>query len=211
MKKLLFIFLLAPLFVFGQTKIKFNQVNPTLPANFEMQNNGHACGADSIKLGSPPDYVAPSGFIFYFGDSITIYTGASDSTKSWTYLVSKALGLTSRNYGSSGAVLEKRSPLNPTGTTNMVDEISLIPTYSAGTTQWLIFSFGINDWNYAGTNYTPTNFITDYTTVMNAVVSKGWPMSRVIITSLGNNGTGVFGTTGGGGGTCTQANKTLFN
>lgn len=164
---------------------------------------------NSTYFGNPPAYVAPSGNIWFFGDSIT--TGAYVNVgQSYTTLVAAALGLTENTFGVSGATLEKQTPLNPTGGTNMIDRISTIPT-KGSSDKYIVFLFGINDWQYGGTNYNPTNFITDYTTIINATIAKGWSANQIYITSLPNNLQSFYNTVGSGGGTLTQASKTAFN
>src|ERR1700761_1246295 len=165
---------------------------------------------NSTYFGGPPAYVAPSGSITFFGDSITAGTGVTTGGTRYSTLVATGLGLTEVNNGVASSTLEEQSPSQPLGATSMVSRISSIPTYSAGTTQWLLFCYGINDFQYAGTNYNPTNFLTDYTTVINAAVTKGWPLAKIVVTSLPYYGSFNYNTTGSGGGTRTTANYALF-
>jgi lysophospholipase L1-like esterase len=185
------------------TTVPNNKVAGSTYSAAESNNLVDAVNAAvQFQIGNPPAYVAPTGNITFFGDSITSGTGASPSSLRYSTLVANALGLTEVNNGVPNSTLEEQSPSQPLGATSMVTRIGSIPTYVAGTTQWLVFMYGINDFQYAGTNYNPANFTTDYTTVLNyATATKGWPNNRILITSLTYYGTTLFGTTGAGGNT----------
>ncbi len=118
--------------------------------------------------------------ITFFGDSYTAGLGASSSAVRWTTLLSKYLGATEDNRGVTGTTVEKRSPIDWAGTPNMVDNIPTIPTKTASLSL-LVFAFGLNDMGYVGANYTTANYITDYTTVLNAAIADGWDPSQILI------------------------------
>lgn len=203
MKKLLFILLLAPLFVFGQTQTQITS----------NQIKSNPLKVDSLYSGvtqSIPSY--GGGLFILFGNSIGTGSFLTDTTQAFGHVVATQLGESIRNYSVIGSVMEKRSPLNPTGGYNMVDNMTNVPAYSAGTTKWLCIELGINDWFYAGANYTSANFTTDATTVWNYLTTtKGWPGNRIIL--LGSNRVqgSLYGTTGTGGGTRTLVNQQAFN
>lgn len=144
-------------------------------------------------------YSSPSGGIWFFGTSITAGTGSTGGTR-YSTIVANTLGLTEHNFGLSGATLESRSPSNPFGANNMIQSISNIPTYVAGTTRWLVFEFGINDFIVGYTNYNPTNFQTDYTTVIDSALAKGWPSNQIIIYSPTYPHSRIYGLAGVPGG-----------
>lgn len=181
MKKLIIILLLIPFAVFGQTQIKTSQINPTLPANLTIHNNAHKYTADSIYLGSSvATRITPTGSMTFFGTSITAGVSVTGSGTRYSTQVANALGLTEINLGTAGQVIEKQSPIQ-TGL-NAIDNMVNITTYSAGVTRWLIIEPGPNDFQIGLANYTPTNYQTDLTTVINYCIStKGWPASKILI------------------------------
>lgn len=116
----------------------------------------------------------------YFGDSITKGIAATSEDLRWTTLFSGLIGISEDNRGISGATMEKRTPAF--SAYNMVDLIPEIPEYSEEK-KLLSIAFGTNDAGSMETNYTVLNFKTDYQTVMDAVIAKGWPMDRVLLLS----------------------------
>lgn len=184
----------------------------TISGNRVVTNGGNRLTiSDSLYVNVTA--LPPSGGkkMVVFGDSWGAGSVTTDTLHDFVNLVGKAMGYQIINYSVSGSFLEKRTPVNPFGgaTTNMIDEISLIPTYS---TAWglAIIEFGVNDWNYGGTNYTPANYQTDYTTVLNAFVSAGWPPSKILICGIGFISPALYGTQGANV-TLTQANLFSFN
>lgn len=150
-----------------------------------------------------------SGNIYFFGDSITGGTGSTGGQR-FAAILAARLGLTEVNNGVSASMLEKRSPIDPSGGVNMIDRISTIPT-KGGSDRFIVFVYGINDVNYAGVNYTAANFETDYTTVINACLAKGWSPQEILITSTPYMNPTSYGTTGAGGGTITLLRHQQFN
>ena len=215
MKKILFILFLFPILAFGQSEpqIKTSQINTTLPSDFVLHNNGKKFGADSGYFSvtqAPPSL--SGGLLIVFGNSIGAGLAIPDTSLGFAHLLANQIGESIRNYSVSGSVMEKRTPNNPLGGYNMVDNMVNVPTYSAGTTKWLIIELGVNDWSYAGANYTPTNYTTDGTTVLNYITTtKGWPGNKIILVGINRALTSYYGTTGTGGGTITLANQKLFN
>lgn len=126
-------------------------------------------------------YPAGTKIAYWFGDSYTFGSDASDTLHAFPAIVSQRLKMLEWTNGVAGSTLEKGSPLNPFGATNMVDRISLIPTYNSTTSGYLFFAFGLNDVGYNGGTYDTTNFRADYITVINAAISKSWPLGKIFI------------------------------
>lgn len=120
------------------------------------------------------------------GTSITFGTGASDGAHKFSTLVNTWLGSTESNFGISSSVLEKRTPLNPLGGTNLLDRLSAdMPTYNSSTHGVMVIEMGMNDYGYTGANYTTANYITDYNTAIDFAVAQGWPLTRILLLSPG--------------------------
>lgn len=188
MKRLLTVLLLAvSALSFGQTKIKFNQINPTLPANFTIINNGFRIKADSVYFGNVPQYTTPAtGSITFFGMSITAGGTTSGAGVKYTTQVANTLGLTEINQGLSGSSVENRTPANLPLAANYISRESTMTAYVAGTTQFLVIDCGPNDYYANSANYNPTNYLTDLTSFVNyAISTKGWPPSKILI--IGNS------------------------
>jgi len=111
--------------------------------------------------------------------------GSLDTTRRWSTYVCRSLGWIENNYGIPGEVLQSRSPI----VTNMVDNgIPIIPHYNSVTDTAIFFEFSINDCTKTGqglTNYNTTNFITDYTRVIDTAKARGWPVGQIFI--IGSN------------------------
>ncbi|GAB3282606.1 hypothetical protein GCM10027347_58950 [Larkinella harenae] len=149
----------------------------------------------------------------FFGDSIVAGTGAAPATVCrWTRLLCDAMGWVENNKGLGGSTLSKRTPVNPLGTTNMVDRISEIPAFTNKGDK-LVMAFGMNDWGVAAAAYTPTAFVQDYRTVLNhAITVKGWPRSSIYLVTPSYPADAAFAFYAGinGGNTPTRANIQLF-
>lgn len=118
--------------------------------------------------------------IAFFGDSYTEGAGATTTAQRWTTVLSSFLGSTEENFGVGGTTIENRVPVNYQGHPNMVQRISDIPTYTSDYAL-LVFAFGLNDLGQTAAAYNPTNYKTDYDTVLYAALNKGWPKSRVLL------------------------------
>lgn len=116
---------------------------------------------------------------YFFGNSITLGYLLPSTRFRWSTLLSEYYGYTENNFGLSGSYLEKRTPVDPTGAANMVDRIPLIPAYSTGSL--LVFMYGINDINFVSANYNTTNFVSDYTTVLDTAIARGWSGSDILL------------------------------
>lgn len=158
--------------------------------------------------GTPP---ASGGDIWFYGTSITAGTGSTSWLMGYANQVALKMGMTMHGFGVSASTLEKRSPVDYAGAVNMIDRINTIERYNGTTDKYIVFEFGINDLNAGYTNYNPTNFQTDYTTVIDSTLARGWPANRIVIFSTTYQNPSQYGTTGVGGGTITRANQLLFN
>jgi len=128
---------------------------------------------------------------YFFGDSITYGVGVTNAQR-YTNLLCGIKNSIQQNKGVSNSVLESRSPTNPiSGGVNMVSRISEIPTKTASI-GLLCFFYGMNDWGYNGVNYTPENFITDYSTVIDAAFAKGWDINNVLLIGPSYPGEAAF-------------------
>lgn len=124
---------------------------------------------------------------YFFGTSITegYYTqnaaGGLDTMRRWSTYVSRSLGWTEVNYGVPSQTMQSRSPV----VTNMIDQgLPLVPTYNSATDTAIILEYNINDCTHTGqgeTNYNTTNFITDYTRVIDTIKARGWPDAQIYI------------------------------
>ncbi len=138
-----------------------------------------------------------SGSAYHQGSSIT--TGVNSSpilTSRWTYLLDRQLGYVEHNIAQNGRTVENRTPLNPAGypTINMVQDTASIPLYVAGVTKLLTFE-GTTDAGYVSTNYNTTNYIADYTTVLNfAITTRGWPAAKILMITPSRVTTAGYGT-----------------
>ncbi len=116
-----------------------------------------------------------------FGDSYVAGIGPSSLSLRWTTILCQYLGAIENNQGVSGTTLEKRSPVDWAASPNMVDNIHNIPIKTTSEAL-LILAFGLNDLGYAGGSYTPANFISDYTTVLDSAINlKHWDPSQILI------------------------------
>lgn len=122
--------------------------------------------------------------VYFFGTSVTVGVGASSNAYRYSTLVAQKTGAIEKNFGISSEVLENRTPINFYGAAlNMVQDTNAIPVYNS-LSRYLCFEFGINDARATFTNYNTTNFIADYTTVLNHAINIcGWPANRIVIIS----------------------------
>lgn len=126
--------------------------------------------------------IVPNKYIYFMGDSYTAGYGLVNITDRFSTLVSNLLGYIENNNGVGGTTLEKQTPINPIASPNFVDRTSSIPTYGS-TSGYLVIAGGLNDVIYNGTNYTTTNFNSDYTIIINAAITKGWPVNSIVLVS----------------------------
>ena len=127
--------------------------------------------------------VATDTSIFY-GTSVTFGTNASATTKRYGYLVAQGLQTVESNRGVGGMVLQK--PVGYGG-------LSFMNIYNSGSTRigtktanakFLFMAWGENDANneFLGVSgFDTTQFKTDYLTVVNYAITKGWSTSNIII------------------------------
>lgn len=146
---------------------------PLAGFNLGTSGTGTVVVGGSIANTTPPT----TSIAVIFGDSITVGIGASPVSQRWSTLFCNQYGLTETNMGISGTYLENQSPIVAQ---NMVTRIASIPVKTSSH-RWLIFAYGINDQNLNAPNYTTTNYISDYTTVLNAALAQGWTGASIIL------------------------------
>lgn len=182
------------------TKYDLTQIQAT-PGGINTQlqfNDGGAFGADAgltfdkvsnslttdSIVGKRVQLDATTAFthdtLVVFGDSYTVGVGATDAKYSYARLLAAHLQLIIRHYGVSGSTLMKRTPVDPYGTSNMVDRIGDIPTKTSRH-KYIVFAYGLNDVGYNGANYTAANFSTDYRTVLDAALARDWTANDIIL------------------------------
>lgn len=120
--------------------------------------------------------------IYVFGDSYSTAVGATTAALGYAQLLAQHLQLALRNFGVSGSTLEKRTPVDPYGTVNMIDRLNTIPIKNARS-KYILFAYGLNDVGYNGANYTAPNFSADYRTVIDTVLARGWSATDIILVS----------------------------
>jgi len=119
--------------------------------------------------------------VYFFGDSYT--SGATVLKKyRWTTIFSKALGANEVNFGVQGTTMEKRVPINYINSPNMVDNIVNIPVKTTAD-GLLVIAFGLNDLGQTAAAYNTTNYITDYSTVLDSAIARGWSDSSILLVS----------------------------
>lgn len=160
--------------------IQFNRSGAfAADTNFTFFNN-------LVTLGS---FTNPGIFgILDFGDSVTSGFNAG-AGNAWTTRFSSYVGSRENNFGIGGATMEGGLGGSPFA---MVTNLSAIPTYDPIKHDYLFFMFGINDALLGGSASTfQTNYVT---TLNNAVTTKGWPTSRVVVMSATLQGTSTLNT-----------------
>lgn len=178
---------LNQLLIFNPLTARYNRVYTATEANalFTQASN---------NKNTQIDFYGKS--VYFMGDSYWAGSGASVTGKRATTLIAGGLGAVEQNFGVAGSTMEKRAPIDYQGATNMVDRVSQIPT-KTNTMALLVFEFGLNDMGQNGANYTPANYITDYSTVLNNALSKGWLPSQILLISpayIGSAGYAAYAT-----------------
>lgn len=118
--------------------------------------------------------------VYFFGDSYTAGSGASNSIFRWTTLTAYRLGGVEVNYGVAGGTLEKRSPVDYQGATNMIDLLPLVPTKTFNR-KMIVIAYGLNDLGQTASAYNVTNFKTDYDSVIHYCINKGWKANEILL------------------------------
>jgi hypothetical protein len=186
MKKLLTILLLfASLLSFGQ--VKFNQINPTLPANFKVISNGKYYGADTAYFGNVLTRPVLSGNFQFAGDSFVSGTGASPSSVRFSTQLSSLMGLTEGNHGAPGI------SLGASGGASVVSNLSTYIPTKGGSDRFLLICFGQNDININSGTYFEHQFAADVVTTLNYATSHGWSANQIWWTNIGYNAGGPAG------------------
>lgn len=165
--------------------VGLGNVNNTSDLNKPISNAAQTAldgKQDTSKLADPRQVSGglKGGTIYFFGDSYTAGSGATSSDLRWTTKFAKYFGATEVNKGIAGATLMKRTPIDYMGADNMVDRVSEIPAKTAAI-KMLVFAFGLNDMGQTAAAYTTANYKTDYATVINNAISKGWKARQILI------------------------------
>lgn len=137
--------------------------------------------------------------IVLLSDSYGQAAGASAASYGFAKLLADHLQLVLVNKAVSGSTLMKRSPVDPYGSVNLLDRLSDIPTKTARH-KYIVCAYGLNDVGYNGANYTAANFSTDYRTVLDNMISKGWAASEIILVTpwyISDGGYGSYASTTG--------------
>lgn len=121
--------------------------------------------------------------VVFFGNSITAGSGATDTSKRYTNLLSKMLGVTQINIGRSGMFLEKQNPLSTMFLRFSMDSAELIPIYDT-TLSFLVIELGTNDVLFNGANYNIYNYKKAYDSLISyIIITKKYPANKVILLS----------------------------
>jgi lysophospholipase L1-like esterase len=183
--------LIADTTLYVATKYDLTQIStPTLQQVTTAGNTTtNTIIADSLRIKrtqSDTFYTYMSAYsadtIYFFGDSYTTGSNAVPTTLRYSTLLAARLKLIERNLGVSGSTLMKRTPVDPYGSSNLIDRLSQIPTYGA-LKKYIVIAYGFNDMGVNNANYTPANFRIDYQQVIDTILARGWPASRIIIVS----------------------------
>lgn len=122
----------------------------------------------------------PSGkTAIFFGHSVVANVGVLNYLYGYPYKVAKQFGWLYYNRGIAGTTVRHWA----SGDSCLLDRLSIIPNYSAGTHSYLFFNYDINDAN-SSHGFDTTNYKVDYAKAIDTVLtSRGWPTSRVVILS----------------------------
>ncbi len=147
---------------------------------------GYGGGLINVALSNANINTLFGGFkqAIIYGNSIAqghIGTSAHSSL-CWTTLYCAAKGLTEKNRAVGGTSLESATPVDPEGASpNMYDNRTDIPTYSALEHEVLIIDYCVNDCGFNFVGYNTTNYETQSSTILDeAIITKGWPPSKII-------------------------------
>lgn len=122
---------------------------------------------------------------WFFGTSIPLGGGLSDTTKRWPNIVSTYYSKVEVNRAVSGSTLIKNIPLNPFGGTNMIDWMQTQLLTKTASDEKIFFAFGENDVAINSANYDTTEYKVDYDSVINFALTKGWSIADMVIASNG--------------------------
>jgi hypothetical protein len=149
-----------------------------------VQNSGAIVtdGGD-LQLGTLEAVSVSPDTSHFYGTSITAGTNASVTTKRYAYLVAQGLQTIENNHGLGGYSLQK--PVGYGGSSFMNVYQANIKVKSAFA-KYLFFAWGENDANneqLGVSGFDTVQFKTDYQTVINYAITKGWSASNIIIIS----------------------------
>lgn len=112
----------------------------------------------------------------FYGDSITVGSGASTLAKRWTSVFCTAVGAIEHNYGLAGQTLENGTQ----SCTQPVFDVSNITT-KIPNDLFMFIALGTNDTMINNPTFTPNTFQTTLNSVINSAVSKGWKTSEIVL------------------------------
>lgn len=149
---------------------------------------GITCGAGIIQRAITTTEIANLNtyltshhcFNCYFeGDSITVgFDGTSNISNNWVNLFCAAKGYRAVNQAVSGTPLESAVTVIAN---NLYDNrLTRVPTKTSFD-KYFIISYGVNDCGYNTGNYTTTLFKSQYQTIIDLAVSRGWNSSNIIL------------------------------
>lgn len=118
--------------------------------------------------------------IYFFGDSYTAGSGASQTQFRWTSLFAFRMGGVEVNHGVAGGTLMKRVPIDYQGAPNMIDLLPLVPVKTFNR-KMLVFAYGLNDMGQTAPAYTTASYKTDYDSVMHYCINQGWQPNEILI------------------------------
>lgn len=124
----------------------------------------------------------PNGVIYIFGDSVADGYGLSHKSDRWSTLLCETLNMKEINNNVWGSTLEKQIPVNPFGSSNLIDRLNRIPKRSYGD-KWLIISYGQNDAAANFSAYDTSNFKADYRKVIRKCFDMDWPPDSILLVS----------------------------
>lgn len=173
MKKLLIFLFLAPLFVFGQTKLNPNQLGSGVNKVFVTDANGRG-KSDSLDW-VPSTKTFANGVqsanhsadtLVWAGNSLTAgYSLPNKPQSTFVYQVSTSMGYKSLNLGVSGSTVGGSSP-----------------PYKYTHRKLLFMEFGFNDAASLGTD--TATFHSNYNTYVNTAITRGWVGNQLMFLSV---------------------------
>jgi hypothetical protein len=158
------------------TGSSLTQANTINNGGFRQKSSNGLNISDSIAV-MPTPYLNDS--IFYAGTSIT--QGILTYPNSYANLTSLKMNAGTVNHGLSSAQLCSFG----------IGDTVNIPVYNAAKYRWYVSEWGINDMQL--NVYDSTTFSNTYKLYIDAIVRKGWPLSKIIVLQNGTCNCGAGG------------------
>jgi len=157
----------------SDTQVQYNSSGAFAgSSSFTWDNANTRLSTAKQNIGNPISESLSGKSFVALGNSLTAGTGASTTNWRFSKQVSNLYGLTEASTGTGGI----------TAQTFAVSNLGSIPTYNSSTHKYLCFELGINDLTAGRTSVQYSN---DMTTILNnAITTKGWPASQVIVLSI---------------------------